>query len=137
MLTTGSCETMGLKACGGCGTAMPFDNRFCRRCGLAQPSGDSDAAAPAFDRCADLTAIGPEQISPIVTARVTRREGLRPVSGPLVSSVLRELANTCPTRPKGLVALMASLPVLLLIIFLSPFDAYNAVKTLVGESNNI
>jgi hypothetical protein len=81
---------------------------------------------------------GFEQLSPYETAPFTEAESFHSVSRPLVKSITETLTANQTTRLKsplckGLLMALISIPIWLLIVFLSPLDAYVAARNTVEQ----
>jgi len=118
--------TLSIKACRACGIGIVEHSNFCRVCGASQEVAIADA-----------TLFPPERISEsagqFTTTRLSKRPQYHPVSGPLVSAVvsgipanLGQSTGTAVSR-KILLTLMA-IPIWVMIILLSPLDAYASAK---------
>ena len=121
--------TVAIKPCRSCGAGLLEESRFCRLCGAPQ----SHALPPS---CPTIVSVGyswSEPLQQYATARVSQQKLYHPVSGPLVNAV----AAGVPTRVSGsrrgslskrmLLALMA-IPIWVMIILLSPLDAYASAR---------
>lgn len=126
-------KTVAVKACSACSGQLLESDRFCRWCGEVQPAsgGLGAAAKPASDQlaAARFTTSLLVETSPDLYHRV---------SGPLVSAVVRsvasgELGEQGRWMRRCLLALV-SLPIWLMIVLLSPLDAYVAAKNLLREN---
>ena len=137
--------TVPIKPCRSCGSAVPESDRFCRLCGESQSPGqtialqgsaeprdlqDLDSASTAAQRVSGPW-IGSEQAHPMEGPISSRL-----VSGPVVWALSRTgtgAANSYAPRMKRIVSILISIPVWLIILLLSPFDAYRAAR-LIAES---
>ena len=121
-------KTVAIKQCGACGSGLLEPDRFCRRCGIPQP--DQHATANFSERAAYKT-------STIITG--TGAEPYRKVSAPLVDLVVsgalagRSIETQGPVLKRVILALI-SIPVWLIIVLLSPLDAYTAVRNLARQA---
>jgi hypothetical protein len=125
-------RTVAVKACFACSGQLLESDRFCRWCGEVQPaSGALPAAArPASDQLA----------ARYTTSRLveTKRNPYRRVSGPLVNAVVKGMATGGLGEQgrwmrRAMLALI-SVPIWLMIVLLSPLDAYAAAKNLLQEN---
>lgn len=120
-------KTVGIKQCGACGSGLLEPDRFCRRCGVHQP--DQAMGASLSEPSAYRT-------STLMTG--TRVEVYRRVSAPLVNLVVsgalagHPIDNESPMLKRVVLALI-SIPVWLIIVLLSPLDAYAAVRNLARQ----
>lgn len=132
MFALETAETTGLKQCQACGAAQIVCDKFCRRCGARQgfavePS-DCVAGAVACDIVERADRSGCET-APLPGAGTLRRS----YSGRLVGIVTQELSvQTSSIRSNRwamfLIGLLVAAPLWLMIILLSPLDAYVAAK---------
>ena len=115
--------TVEIKPCRSCGAGLLDESRFCRSCGVAtsdslQLESQTNARAEPFR---------------YTTNPLSRKELYHPVSGPLVSAVVSGVpasanqSTSGPLSKRILLALMA-LPIWIMIILLSPLDAYQSAK---------
>jgi hypothetical protein len=120
--------TVAVKACAACAGGLLEYDRFCRWCGAGQA-----AEAKSFDKVTSpYTTSALEQMSP-------RGDIYRPVSGPLVKAMVETVAANHSTRfynraATSLMQAIVSIPIWLMILLLSPLDAYAAAKTLYRQS---
>ena len=115
--------TVEIKPCRSCGAGLLEESRFCRSCGVAA----SDSL-----KLESRTNPGAESMR-YTTNPLSRKELYHPVSGPLVSAVVSGVPASANQQASGplskrvLLALMA-LPIWIMIILLSPLDAYQSAK---------
>jgi hypothetical protein len=79
-----------------------------------------------------------EEPSPYATASLRLEDPYRTISGPLVKSATGRLAAKKTGRLKGrwsrgLILALISIPIWLMIVLLSPFDAYAAARATVKQ----
>lgn len=121
-------KTVGIKQCGACGSGLLEPDKFCRRCGVHQPEQDTVAI---------LLEPSSYKTSALMTGE--RVEVYRRVSAPLVNAVLsgalagHSIDNESPVLKRVILALI-SIPVWLIIVLLSPLDAYAAVRNLARQA---
>ena len=124
MLNAQDARTVAVKACCACSGQLLESDRFCRWCGGAQ--ADAASGSPAVARYTTSLLAG-------ANSNLYHR-----VSGPLVSAVIAGVATGefneqgCLMR-RCLLALI-SVPIWLMIVLLSPLDAYAAAKNLLREN---
>lgn len=117
--------TVAVKACAACSGQLLASDRFCRWCGEVQAEATSDQLAASR-----------YETSLLVEARSNLYHR---VSGPLVNAVVAGVAASGELDDRGrwmrrcLLALI-SLPIWLMIVLLSPLDAYAAAKNLLREN---
>lgn len=130
-------NTVAVKACGSCAAALLERDKFCRWCGTrqeerVQASVDNAATLRQPIETADDGLIpATNLLAPAARADVYRR-----VSGPLVSAMVTgALAGTASETQgrfmKRITLALISIPIWLMIVLLSPLDAYAAMKNLV------
>ena len=123
---TNNCETVAIKACCSCGTGLMESNKFCRNCGVRQ---SSQLAGVAPSDSLSRIAAGTTGV-PIRSAA----DGCHPVSGPLVKAVFASVSSrdTVPLHGRVLkssILALISIPIWMMIVLLSPIDAYVAART--------
>lgn len=127
-------KTVTIKPCRSCGAGLFEENRFCRNCGVRQlePTVLSSESEVIADGNSDQAAVASYN-----TTKLSRQVLYHPVSGPLVKAVAQGVpasASRSPARDvskKMLLGLMA-IPIWVMIILLSPFDAYASAK-IIGQ----
>ena len=121
--------TVAIKPCRSCGVGLIEESKFCRSCGAAQTH-------TLFMSSSTIVSVGyswPEPLQQYATTRVSQQKLYHPVSGPLVSAVSVGVPTSVSGSRRGsvskrmLLALMA-IPIWLMIILLSPLDAYASAK---------
>lgn len=119
--------TLAVKPCGSCGAGIIEASRFCRSCGARQTSSlplHAPNTIAAFER---------EPLRNYETTSLAKQNLYHPVSGPLVRAVAAGVPTNGPRSITGsfsrrmLLALMA-IPIWVMIILLSPIDAYASAK---------
>lgn len=127
MYESGQTTTIAIKPCGTCGAGLVEESKFCRLCGARQtlaPSSEVMNSAPNAE---------PKPLRPYATTRLSQQKLYHPVSGPLVDAVVAGVPAGVPPSPASslsrrmLLALMA-IPIWVMIILLSPLDAYASAK---------
>jgi hypothetical protein len=129
-------RTVAVKACAVCRSGLLERDRFCRLCGARQP----DRMGSALDQATDgrLSVAGLDRASLYTTVDLDISAPLvvyRRVSAPLVNAVVTgALAGASSDNQsrvlKRMILALISIPVWLMIVLLSPLDAYAAVKNL-------
>lgn len=121
--------TLAIKPCSSCAAGMIEGSKFCRWCGSPQPAAVTvSSLPPVSDGLSDEA----ERVT-YQTAPLAPRNRYHPVSGPLVQAVVAGVPASLPHSPAGtiskrmLLALMA-IPIWVMIILLSPLDAYASAK---------
>ena len=121
MLAQEMTETTGIKKCHACDAEILERDKFCRRCGVSQGVPTSTLSGVT-----DGTGGEPRSLSNDGTLS-------RSYSGRLVNVVSRDLsARTSSLRANHmamrLVSMLIAVPLWLMIVLLSPLDAYVAAK---------
>jgi ribosomal protein L40E len=125
-------RTVAIKTCAECRAGLLERDRFCRWCGSRQPlprtlevdRGQATAGATSYVTVALAAGAGTD---------VYRR-----ISGPLISAVVGGALSAPSTESqsafiKRLILALISIPVWLIIVLLSPLDAYATVKNLARQ----
>lgn len=130
MFQTGEVKTALVKACGSCEGGILDRDTFCRWCGARQ-------SATRVSGGIDLTTDSCVPSSYLTTGLepLAARTNLHRVSGPLVSAVVATLATGPVSHPRPTlfaraITALLSVPLWLMIVLLSPLDAYAAAKNL-------
>jgi hypothetical protein len=130
-------ETTDFKRCQACGAAQKERDKFCRHCGVSQ-SRRLEQLNCMTGRIADNLDGGAGR-SGCETSSLTGRGILRrSYSGKLVGIVTQELSeHTSSFRANRwamlLISLLVAAPLWLMIVLLSPLDAYVAAKDLAKQ----
>jgi len=138
MESTREAKTVAVKACAACcGGLLEYD-KFCRWCGALQPD-----FVRTCDEASDIELQLPASTDslPLTTSRlevVAQSNLYRRVSGPLVSAVVRGVSANTQAVPRNrflsrAILALISFPIWLIIVLLSPLDAYAAAKNLLRE----
>ncbi|PYT08783.1 MAG: hypothetical protein DMF60_03880 [Acidobacteria bacterium] len=129
MYGTGQTTTVAIKPCLTCGAALIEESKFCRSCGAPQIQTVTASSLLA-------TQAGDPEHRPLQnyeTAKLSQDKLYHPVSGPLVKAVAAGVPANAAYSPAStvtrrmLLALMA-IPIWIMIILLSPLDAYASAK---------
>ena len=128
-------RTVGVKACPDCAAGLLDRDKFCRWCGALQPrtwsceTNYKTAITSEADQVVPLTSALPPNV---------RTDLYRKVSGPLVSALVTGALSSplnerhSPLFQRITLALI-SIPIWLMIVLLSPLDAYATVKNLARQ----
>jgi hypothetical protein len=121
--------TVAIKPCQSCGAGLIGESKFCRSCGAAQSySLPADSGTTI-----SIANVEREPLQHYATTRLSEQKLYHPVSGPLVHAVVAGVPARTPGSPASsfskrmLLALMA-IPIWVMIILLSPLDAYTSAK---------
>lgn len=117
-------------SCYRCQFEVRMTDRFCRRCGIAQPA---DAA-----RLPTRDLSGPLAAKSYDTGRLLALPADHRVSGRLMGLLATSLPQTSGTLATGVIGrhvmpLLISLPIWLLLVLLSPLDAWMTARCLARQ----
>lgn len=127
-------RTIAVKACSACASGLLDRDKFCRWCGERQP----ERKVLALERAPDTIVSGASTYATSLLATGARADVYRRVSAPLVSAVVTgalagsSAENQSPLVKRVILGLI-SIPIWLIIVLLSPLDAYAAVKNLARQ----
>lgn len=121
-------ETVTVKACNACRGGLLERDKFCRWCGSPQTH-----SLDCQDQRSSLS-LSPYTTSALNQAALASRPYGR-VSGPLVRALVESVSGGRSTEPAGrvvrsIVQALVSIPIWLMIVLLSPIDAYVAAKSI-------
>lgn len=121
-------KTVAIKECHGCGTGLLEFDIFCRRCGIHQRNRQTSASLP------EASAFKTSTLATCTDGDVYRR-----VSAPLVNLVVSGALAGHSIEAKSIalkrvILALISIPVWLIIVLLSPLDAYEAVRSLARQA---
>lgn len=134
MFAPETAETTGFKHCQVCSAAQINRDKFCRRCGASQSHRVEPInciTGSAAGGVADKSLCETEPLS-------GGRNLLGSYSGRLVGAVTQELSEQTSRRgadrwARLLISLLVAAPLWLMIVLLSPLDAYVAAKNLAKQ----
>ena len=119
-------EVIAVQQCSACATGFLKHDRFCRRCGVRQPEGNAPSTDPNrfWARETQLLA--------------DRTEELQSYSAQLIRIVTQNLSIRVSRQNtsrgfRRLICTLITLPIWMLIVLLSPLDAYTAAKAAAGD----
>ena len=126
MINAQTIETVAIKQCPSCAAKLLARDRFCRHCGINQTDNCATAA---------LTFELPSYQTRTLSDDNTTYQSL---SGTLVNIVARGVSTTSSAffasrRAARLIAALATVPIWLLIVLLSPVEAYAAARTITKQ----
>ncbi len=128
--------TVAVKACASCGGGLFEYDKFCRWCGARQLDlmAINHLASDQLN-CAPSMNLASRERSPYTTSALNQPSGLfNRVSGPLVSAVIASVSAGSQDAQsqfvKRAILALISIPIWLIIVLLSPLDAYSAAKNL-------
>lgn len=126
-------SSFAFEVCLQCQAVIHEHDRFCRHCGidLDEPAG---TLATANLRVRQITTGLRNGSSPYATVPFAGFDGRRPISGPLVKLMTTELTmpNRNPFTRRAMFVLIA-FPIWLMMVLLSPLDAYAAMKAIARQ----
>lgn len=131
-------RTVAVKSCTQCRAALLDRDKFCRLCGARQPVLESiglNGLPPT--RSVEVAGDSASCVTVALEAGA-RTDVYRRVSGPLVNAVVTG-ALSAPSADnhsvfiKQVILALISIPIWLIIVLLSPLDAYAAVKNLARQ----
>ena len=130
MTGTDDIKTAGIRACRSCAEGILDRDKFCRWCGELQ-----EAMTTSLSESGPIALREPSRYLTTELGQLASTTSLHRVSGPLVSAVVATLATGPASKPQrslfaNAVAALLSLPLWLMIVLLSPLDAYAAAKNL-------
>jgi hypothetical protein len=128
-------RTVALKACGACSSGLLEHDKFCRRCGARQPGRES---LELYQGQTSASACRAQSCTTVAIAGAARSSVYRRISGPLVNAVVTGALSVPSTENqspfvKRVILALISIPIWLIIVLLSPLDAYAAVKNLARQ----
>lgn len=130
--------TVAIKACIACASALLERDNFCRRCGAPQPGHESLALNRVVKMPTEAAECGAQFWENTKFANSARGDVYRRISGPFVNAVVTGALSTPSTENQNLfvqrvILALISIPIWLIIVLLSPLDAYAAVKNLARQ----
>ncbi len=131
-------RTVAVKACASCASGLLERDKFCRWCGARQPGQESLGLNPVQGTPAGAGASSSALLATVAIAGRARADVYRRVSGPLVNAVVTGALSVPSTEDqspfvKRVILALISIPIWLIIVLLSPLDAYAAVKNLARQ----
>jgi|SRR5262245_10127905 len=114
-------ETRDLRLCEACMAEPRERDKFCRRCGARLGASDGVQSISAASSSARITTSLPQDASPLVSGRLIAAA---------VSGVSIHVAPLHNRLLKRLISALLSIPIWLIIVLLSPIDAYATAKTI-------
>jgi len=114
-------ETRDLWLCEVCMAERRERDKFCRRCGARLDASDGAQSVSAAPSLARATFSLPQDISPLVSGRLVAAA---------LSGISTQGAPSHNRLFKWLISALLSIPIWLIIVLLSPLDAYTTAKTI-------
>ena len=156
MLTQEISKTLSLKRCASCNAALPGRDKFCRRCGIRQiriqastglmavangsESSSSLITMPDFDQSPSSLITMPDGAA-FQTKRMPEADNAtlpRSFSRPLMRTLTQRLVSRTESLRRNrwtihLFSAVVTVPLWLIIVLMSPLDAYVAAKTIAKQ----
>ena len=131
-------KTVALKACADCSSELLDYDNFCRWCGARQPVQKALELSQSTEAPTGAVTCNSTLCATVALAGSTRTEVYRRISGPLVSAVatgalVGPAAENHSAFIRRVILALISIPIWLIIVLLSPLDAYAAVKNLARQ----
>ena len=117
-------DTVAIRACIACEAPLIETEKYCRWCGgMQHPESSLSEAAEKVVSCEAV----------YITRRLGKSDICHPVSGPLMKAVARGIpagrsASLHGGFIRALILSFISIPIWMMIVLLSPLDAYAAAK---------
>jgi hypothetical protein len=132
-------EKESARLCHACSGQVFGNDRFCRTCGVRQTEQVAGSFAGINNSVSLAVTKGVSSPPAYVTARLGPKGGYQSFSGSLVKLITESVTATNTARLKSrwskrLALAVISIPIWLLIVLLSPFDAYVAAKMAVERN---
>ena len=131
-------RTVAVKACNSCSSGLLERDKFCRWCGARQPGFDAVGSTGVQEAPTGATTCSAALRATVALGPGARADVYRRISGPLVSAVVTGALSAPSTENQSafirrVILALISIPIWLIIILLSPLDAYAAVKNLARQ----
>ena len=126
MINTQTKETVAIKQCPACAWELLERDRFCRHCGVNQNDSCVTAALPLY--------LSGYETKPLRENKATYQS----LSGTLINIVAQGISakslSYCASRGlRRLIAVLATIPIWLLIVLLAPVEAYSAARAITKQ----
>src|SRR5688500_13528552 len=131
-------KTVAVKACAACSSGLLDYDNFCRWCGARQPGQQSLEPAHTSGLPAEAVTCNSTLCATVALAGSTRADVYRRISGPLVNAVatgalVGPSAENQSIFVKRVILALISISIWLIIVLLTPLDAYAVVKNLARQ----
>jgi hypothetical protein len=127
MTTEQHAMTVAVKCCSSCAGALLCSDLFCRWCGVRQPADASSGLSVGYEHSSVDLRTGPQE------GGLCNR-----VSGPLINAVIGGMtphvsSSARASLLRASILAVVAIPMWLMIVLLSPFDAYAAARSLARQ----
>ena len=131
-------KTVAVKACAACSAGLLDYDKFCRWCGARQPGQQALELSQMSELPTGEVTCNSTLCATVALPGSTRADVYRRISGPLVKAVatgalVGSSAENQSQLVKRVILALISIPIWLIIVLLSPLDAYAAVKNLARQ----
>ena len=119
-------EVIVMQECSACATGLLNHDKFCRRCGVRQPEVNTGRTDPNRFWARETQLL------------TDRTQGLETYSAQLIRIVTQSVSTKVSKQKasrgfRRLICTLITLPIWMLIVLLSPLDAYTAAKAAAGN----
>ena len=129
------------KRCHNCSSGLQTSDNFCRSCGTSQMTPETVESWRHTETTVlnyDVQSETGESPSSSLDDTLIQTETYESLSSPLVKTLTQNIATrTSSLRPNrfgtSLIAVLIAIPIWLLIILLSPIDAYTAIRAVASQ----
>jgi hypothetical protein len=133
--TMDTANTVKITYCRSCGAPLLATYKFCRLCGECQIRSVPDDSVEERQSDQSCKADVPAQMQ---TRLMQGSTCYRSISGSILSSIAQNASTSFSSKIKGrttkkVVSMLIAIPLWLLIVMLSPFDALQASNEITGE----
>lgn len=129
-------ETYGReKKCAACGSSLRLSDKFCRRCGENQERMVAEHAAPDSSLTTGFSAHLNSRADRYQTAPLKLETISQSISGLLIKALAPKLTSDLSVSKlsKKIILSLMSIPVWLIIVLLSPLDAWATTRELTRQ----
>ena len=131
-------RTVAVKACTACTSGLLERDKFCRWCGARQPAPGGSESTRESGIQVHASTSDAALYATVAFAVDGRAHVYRRVSGPLVNAVVTGALSAPSVENesryvRSVILALISIPIWLIIVLLSPLDAYAAVKNLARQ----
>lgn len=135
------------KRCHNCSSELQTSDNFCRSCGISQATRAVTQEPDEGWRHAVTTVLindgeieNSQPFSDSLDDTLIQQETYQSLSSPLVKSLTKNVATRTSSLHSNrfgvsIVAVLIAIPVWLLIVLLSPLDAYTAIRAIATQMN--